>query len=166
MKKIVFFVLLFILNVSSYSQSKEDYDKLTEFLTFVNIEEIFEKYSNVLLIIDEYLGTPYKYGGTTKSGIDCSAFVKNVYFESLGIKLPRISRDQEKIGVEVSKENLNFIDLIFFDIKNKGKVSHVGLYISNGVFVHSGTKKGVSLEKLDSEYYSKKFFIAKRIVGS
>ncbi len=85
-------------------------------------------------IIDEaktWLGTPYVYGGTSRSGVDCSGFVQNV-FKAKGIDLPRVTTDQVKSGKEVSRDQLQPGDLVFFN--NNG---HVGIYIGNGQYIHS-----------------------------
>ncbi|MHC9538965.1 MAG: C40 family peptidase [Vulcanimicrobiota bacterium] len=85
-------------------------------------------------IIDEaktWLGTPYVYGGTSRSGVDCSGFVQNV-FKAKGINLPRVTTDQVKQGKEVSRNQLQPGDLVFFH--NNG---HVGIYIGNGQYIHS-----------------------------
>jgi cell wall-associated NlpC family hydrolase len=85
-------------------------------------------------IIDEaktWLGAPYLYGGTSRKGVDCSGFVQNV-FKAKGIDLPRVTTDQVKKGKEVSKDQLQPGDLVFFH--NNG---HVGIYIGNGQYIHS-----------------------------
>lgn len=113
----------------------------------------------------EYLNTPYLWGGTTKRGIDCSAFVQSVMYQALGIMIPRTSYEQSRVGEPVETENLQFGDLVFFDTMNKGRVTHVGIYLSDGYFVHSGSRTGVIVASLDSDYYSRTFLFAKRVIG-
>lgn len=113
-----------------------------------------------------YIGVPYLWGGTTKKGLDCSAFVKNVYY-SIGIILPRVSRDQAKVGRSVSLANARKGDLIFFetDPKRPNTVSHVGMYIGNGKMIHasSGSSK-VVVVSLNQGYFMSKMVSVKRIV--
>ncbi|MDO5089501.1 MAG: C40 family peptidase [Leptotrichiaceae bacterium] len=113
-----------------------------------------------------YLGIPYLWGGTTRKGLDCSAFVKNVY-SSIGIILPRVSRDQAKVGKRVSLAAARKGDLIFFetDPKRPDTVSHVGMYIGNGKMIHasSGSEK-VVIVPLNQGYFMSKMVAVKRIV--
>jgi cell wall-associated NlpC family hydrolase len=118
----------------------------------------------VMYKVIEYLNTPYLWGGTTKNGIDCSAFVQTVMYQSLGVVLPRTSYEQSNVGKDVITENLKFGDLLFFDTRNAGRTTHVGIYLSDGYFVHSGRKYGVAVASLNSEYYSKTFLKAKRVI--
>ena len=119
----------------------------------------------VMSKVIEYLNTPYLWGGTSKRGIDCSAFVQTVMYQSLGIMLPRTSYEQSNVGQDVSKEDLKFGDLLFFDTMNKGRVSHVGIYLSDGYFAHSGSKTGVIVASLNSDFYSRTFLKSKRVIS-
>ena len=109
-----------------------------------------------------YLGTRYRYGGTTKKGIDCSAFVKAV-FKKNGKNLPRTSRQQAKVGKHVKKKDLKIGDLVFF-AKHK-TVSHVGMFIGNDKFIHasSGAKK-VTITRLSKAYYKSHYKGARRVI--
>ena len=100
-------------------------------------------------VADDWIGTPYRFGGTTKSGVDCSAFVQNVY-KSIGINLPRTSRDQYSFTRRISRENLEVGDLVFF--KRSTRISHVGIYIGNNHMIHASTSRGVIRESLDRDY--------------
>ena len=113
-----------------------------------------------------YLGIPYVWGGTTRKGLDCSAFVKNVY-SSIGIILPRVSRDQAKVGRNVSLVSARKGDLIFFetDPDRPDTVSHVGMYIGNGKMIHaSSASKKVVIVPLNQSYYMEKMVAVKRII--
>lgn len=114
--------------------------------------------------IIEYINTPYLYGGTSKSGIDCSAFVQSVIYQAFGIALPRTSLEQSTVGEEVNLEDLQFGDLLFFDTMSKGRVSHVGIYLKDGYFAHSGSRTGVAIADLRSDYYTSKLLKVKRIL--
>jgi len=118
----------------------------------------------VMYKVIEYLNTPYLWGGTSKRGIDCSGFVQAVMFQALGVALPRTSYEQSNVGVDVAREDLKFGDLLFFDTRGRGRVSHVAIYLGDGYFVHSGSKTGVAVASLDSEFYSRVFLKAKRVL--
>ncbi|TLD96562.1 hydrolase [Helicobacter jaachi] len=102
----------------------------------------------------QYLGVPYKWGGTSESGFDCSGLTRAVYRLN-GIDLPRASYEQFKDGDAISKTKLQKGDLVFFTTKGK-RINHVGIYIGNNEFIHAPSKgKVVSKARLDSSYWSK-----------
>lgn len=113
--------------------------------------------------VKEYLHTPYLWGGESKSGIDCSSFVQTVMYMALGVSLPRTSLEQSKKGNKVSLDEISLGDLLFFDTMNKGHVSHVGIYLDEGLFVHSGSRTGVAIAFLGDEFYTSTFLFAKRV---
>ncbi|MDR3187798.1 MAG: C40 family peptidase [Prevotellaceae bacterium] len=110
----------------------------------------------------EWLGVPYRYGGQNRKGIDCSALVGSVYREAYGITLPRSTSALAQQAKRVKRSELACGDLLFFTIKEK-KVSHVGIYLANGKFVHASTSKGVSVADLNNAYWSKYFSGAGRV---
>ncbi len=133
------------------------------------IEETSHVFSDLLLQEAEtYLGTPYRYGGTTRRGIDCSAFVRNV-FSTLDKELPRVSADQAKQGERIATENLKEGDLVFFATKGRGRVTHVGIVHGrdeNGVlqFIHSSTSRGVIITPITDSYWGKRYLYGKRVL--
>lgn len=112
--------------------------------------------SDLFEFIDDWYGTPYRYGGTTKSGIDCSGFTGTLLANVFGIKVPRIARDQYQSCQKVSRSDLQEGDLVFFNIRGRG-VSHVGVYLMNNKFIHASVNRGVVISDLGEGYYSKKF---------
>lgn len=110
--------------------------------------------------VDEWYGTRYRFGGTTKSGIDCSAFVREVYKTAFGIDLPRTAREQFKAAVHAVSD-LQQGDLLFFN--TRGGVSHVGVYIGNNKFVHASSSHGVVVSSLDEKYYAARYLGARRM---
>jgi probable lipoprotein NlpC len=122
----------------------------------------------VIATARSYRGTPYRYGGTTRSGMDCSALIYHS-FASVGIQMPRTSESQSKVGKSVSGRNLQKGDLVFFATgKNKRKVTHSGIVTevsSRGIFfIHSSTSLGVTEDNLSSTYWSKAFLHGKRVI--
>ena len=113
-------------------------------------------------------GTPYKFGGTTRAGIDCSALLYHS-FNSVNIKLPRVSEDQSKRGVKVKRNDLNVGDMVFFATgKKKRQVTHAGIVTAvrgkEVRFIHSSTSLGVTESNLSSAYYDKRFVRARRVL--
>lgn len=103
---------------------------------------------------ERWLGTPYCFGGTAESCVDCSGFMINVY-SSVGLTLPRTSKEMFAKGKSVSVNNLECGDLVFFDFERDGTVGHVGMYIGNDLFIHSSTTQGVIVQPLQNEFYLK-----------
>jgi len=118
----------------------------------------------MLMEIIKYLDTPYKYGGNSKDGIDCSAFTQNLYRDILSINLLRSARLQFTQGQSVSnKQDLQFGDLVFFNTRQRVRPGHVGIYIGDKLFAHASTAKGVTISSMDLDYYSQRFMGGRRI---
>ncbi|MGL6039138.1 MAG: C40 family peptidase [Soonwooa sp.] len=135
------------------------------------IAEAIKHEKTIDSILDEastYLGTPYRYGGTTRSGIDCSAFVLSVFGAAAGVNLPRVAAAQSQEGDSVDKSELKKGDLVFFS-HGRGRISHVGIVEEvdeNGEvkFIHSATSRGVMVSSLNDKYWGPRYRFAKRIL--
>lgn len=113
----------------------------------------------------KWLGTPYKYGGNDRNGVDCSGLMVAIYRDALNIKLPRTSRQQSEWCRRVDIKNLQPGDLLFFDTSRdrNGKVSHVGLYLGSGEMLHSSTSRGVIVSTIVDNYYSERLLACGRV---
>lgn len=128
-----------------------------------------DKVDRVIAAARTYIGTPYRYGGTTRSGMDCSGLLINA-FREIEMPLPRSSADQSKVGQEVGMKDLAPGDLVFFATgKKKRKITHVGLVTevndrNNVKFIHASSRVGVVEVNIYSDYYQKNFRTARRVI--
>lgn len=116
--------------------------------------------------VADWEGTPYKIGGTSKSGIDCSAFVQTAYKSTFDVDLPRTAKEQERLGQTVSKEALLVGDLVFFRTQGMGpffRSRHVGVYLGDGEFAHASGSRGVTRSRLADYYWNRKYETARRL---
>ncbi len=117
----------------------------------------------LLETVDDWYGVRYRTGGNTKNGVDCSGFTVAVYATLYGIALPRVSREQYRVSRKISTTELQEGDLVFFDTRGGGYVSHVGVYLGNNKFIHASVSRGVMVNDLFESYYMKRFVGAGRI---
>ena len=122
----------------------------------------------VLEDAEKYLGTPYKFGGSSSSGFDCSGFTLHV-FQNNNYKLPRRSVEQSKVGKHIALNEVRPGDLLFFATGLGNKVSHVGIVHSVGKdgeikFIHASTSKGVIISSLNQKYWNKAYLHARRVL--
>ncbi len=127
------------------------------------------KVEAVIKTARSYTGTPYKWGGTSRAGMDCSGLLINS-FGSINYKIPRTSEDQSKIGKKVSLSSIKKGDLVFFATgKKKRKITHVGMVTDvrgkeKVMFIHSSSSLGVVESNIYSSYYKKRFRMARRVL--
>ena len=110
------------------------------------------------------LGVSYRFGGTSvSSGFDCSGFMQHIFRKTMQINLPRTSAEQAKMGVAVSRSELQPGDMVFFST-SRGRISHVGLYIGNNRFIHAPrTGKSIEITSLGNKYWNSKYVTARRV---
>jgi lipoprotein Spr len=111
--------------------------------------------------IHTWWGTKYRYGGTTKKGIDCSAFTLKLFNDVYDVSLPRTASEQYKATKRIPKEALKDGDLVFFRTRYKS-TWHVGVYLTDGWFVHSKSRVGVAIDNLGNPLYNRIYFGAGR----
>lgn len=115
---------------------------------------------------DEWHGTPYRLGGTGKSGLDCSAFSRLLYAEVYHVDLPRTVEEQETVGKSVSRGQLQVGDLVFFKSQAMGPRSgsgHVGVYLGHNEFAQASGSRGVTISRLDDPYWNERYKTARRV---
>ena len=115
------------------------------------------------------VGTPYRYGGSSvKSGFDCSGFVGFVFRKEAGLELPRSTRELIKLDVPVvDRDELVPGDVVFFNNRGRGRVSHAGIYIGEDQFIHASSSRsgGVRVDSLDDSYWRSSYMQAKRVLA-
>ncbi len=112
--------------------------------------------------VGQWLGTPYQMGGCSTEGTDCSCLARSIYEEVYGIQLPRRSEDMAAMAKKIPINNLKEGDLLFFNVTGK-KISHVGVHISKGYFVHASSSAGVIINHITMAYYANRLAFAGRI---
>lgn len=127
----------------------------------VNVESL--KNISLLGFIDDWFGTRYHLGGTTKRGIDCSALTGALLLAVYGFTIPRTARQQYDASEHIDKNELKEGDLVFFN--THGGVSHVGVYLENDYFLHASSH-GVKISSLDDRYYSRRFICGGRVTDN
>lgn len=146
MKKLFFILLIIPINLLSQDFIKEKKykgDPLFDFIT-------------------EWWGVKYLYGGETKKGIDCSAFTLKLFYKVYNVKLPRTASEQYKLTSRIKKEELKDGDLVFFRT-NYMSTWHVGVYLTDGWFIHSKSRVGVTFDNLSNPKYQRLYYGAGRI---
>lgn len=147
-------------DVISVSQLVEKYvsgNQYAEPSDSINLKE------KIIMEIIKYLDTPYKFGGVTSKGIDCSAFTRTVYGNTFSYELPRTAREQFQQGEQIDDmSQLKFGDLIFFNTRRRVRPGHVGIYLGDNLFAHSSSRQGVMVSSLGTEYYNKRFMGGRR----
>jgi probable lipoprotein NlpC len=111
----------------------------------------------------DWRGTPYRYGGMSRNGVDCSAFVMMTFRDKFNLELPRDTRKQAEVGTKIDKDELLPGDLVFFKTGSGDNGLHVGIYDTDNAFIHASTSQGVVRSSLNNVYWRKNFWQARRI---
>lgn len=152
-------------DVNNYLNRSSSLEKATElqlkYAILLNTEVEQLQDNPLLEHIDEWYGTRYRYGGTTKKGIDCSAFTQAIYLAAFAVSLPRMARDQYRNSRIISATEMKTGDLVFFN--TTGGISHVGIYLQNNKFVHASSSYGVTISDMFDPYYLRRFIGVGRI---
>lgn len=146
------------------SAPRLDYKALARASVRLGIDISLEDNHKLYVEAAEWIGTPYRPGGDTKRGTDCSGFTQQLYKKVYHTKLPRSTDEQQEESNKVSKRNLREGDLLFFtSSRSRKKVAHVGIYLKDGKFVHASTSNGVIISKLDEKYYIQNWLSGGRV---
>ena len=177
MKKISIVIALFLVVISVKAQTKTNPNNTDEKVPDEQeslAKDYFSQIMGVALsatsnmklfhFVYDWIGTPYRFGGSSRKGIDCSAFTKQLYSEVFKIDIERNSRDIFSMVSPVKKEDLKEGDLVFFKIHSR-RISHVGIYLGNSRFAHASAR-GVAVSSLDDAYYKKYFYRGGRMLDA
>jgi len=177
MKKTILTIALFFSVLAAQAQTKTDPNQPTdkpvdeqESLAKDYLSQIMHvavsATSNMKLFnfVYDWIGTPYRFGGNTKKGVDCSAFTKQLYDQVFNLDIKRNSRDIFSMVSPISKDDLKEGDLVFFKIHSRS-ISHIGIYLGNSRFAHASLK-GVAISSLDDAYYSRYFYKGGRVLAA
>ncbi len=177
MKKVLLALALFISVVAAQAQTKatdpkpatekqDDQESLAKDYLSQIMGVALSATSNMKLFhfVYDWIGTPYHFGGSSRKGIDCSAFTKQLYSEVFNLDIRRNSRDIFSMVSPVGKDELKEGDLVFFKIHSR-RISHVGVYLGNGRFAHASSR-GVAISSLSDAYYSRYFYKGGRLLSS
>ena len=115
-------------------------------------------------VAESYLGVPYSFGGQSRSGMDCSGFIRQVFAEAQGMRLPHSSSSIYDLGRPVPKADLRPGDVVFF--KSLGFIDHSGIYMGRNYFIHSASSVGVAYSALDAPYFGEHYAGARRLIGA
>jgi len=120
----------------------------------------------ILNLAESYMGVPYIYGGTDRSGMDCSGLVCRIYNDLCDWNIPHSTRLLYQISIPVRLSRMRIGDLVFFGQSHRQPPAHVGIYTGNNHFVHSSASRGVIRSSLTDSYYKKRFLGIRRLTGS
>ena len=158
MKRLFYFlsIIFAALALSSCGTTKKgaDYSALAQASRRLGVDIAYKDNHKLYLEAAQWIGTPYRSGGNTRNGLDCSGLTTQIYKNVYRRQLPRSSREQYKAARKVSKKKLEEGDLVFFSTdRSRKNVGHVGIYLKNGKFIHTSTSSWVIVSKLNEPYY-------------
>ncbi|MES2113321.1 MAG: NlpC/P60 family protein [Bacteroidota bacterium] len=177
MKKITIVIALFVSTLAAQAQTKtsptvsdeknpDEQESLAKDYLSQIMGVAMSATSNMKLFhfVYDWIGTPYRFGGDSRRGIDCSAFTKELYSNVFNMDIQRNSRDIFSMVSPVKRDELKEGDLVFFKIHSR-RISHVGIYLGNNKFAHASSR-GVAINSLDDAYYNRYFYRGGRMLES
>jgi lipoprotein Spr len=177
MKKITIVIALFVSTLAAQAQTKtspnvadeknsDEQESLAKDYLSQIMGVAMSATSNMKLFhfVYDWIGTPYRFGGDSRRGIDCSAFTKELYSNVFNMDIQRNSRDIFSMVSPVKRDELKEGDLVFFKIHSR-RISHVGIYLGNNRFAHASSR-GVAINSLDDAYYKRYFYRGGRMLES
>lgn len=132
-----------------------DYRALARASIRLNLDIEADDNHRLYLAAAEWIGVPYRQGGDSKRGTDCSGLTRQLYRHVYRIRLPRSSAQQLDATRKVARRNLREGDLVFFRSPSSRRVSHVGIYLKDGMFIHTSSSRGVMISSLGETYWDK-----------
>lgn len=159
-------LLVLVISLSSCRTSapRLDYKALARASVRLGIDVNLEDNHKLYIEAAEWIGVPYRPGGDSKRGTDCSGLTCQLYKKVYRTQLSRSTDEQKDESSKVARRNLREGDLVFFSSSRSGrKVAHVGIYLKNGKFIHASTSSGVIVSRLDEKYYTKHWMSGGRI---
>ena len=112
--------------------------------------------------VEEWWGTPHEMGGTTRQGADCSGFVMRIYDDLFNVQLPRSTDRQVRAGTPLERAQLDAGDLVLF--RTGRKTQHIGIYLQDGEFAHVSSSRGVTISNLETPYWKRSYWTARRVL--
>jgi probable lipoprotein NlpC len=143
-----------------------DMEMLAEISERLDLDVDGSENPELLFAIESWMGTPYRYGGCSRFGVDCSCLVKAIYDEVFGVELTRTSRSMYDTLPPVDPEDMREGDILCFRGRRGRNIGHVGLYLKDGKFVHASRSNGVIISDIQENYYRKRFAGARRVIPS
>lgn len=153
LKKTVFLIVVFFLLSACARRFSSRYEA----------NPVHSQENNLQRIAEDWVGTPYLYGGNDKRGIDCSGLAVNIYRQVYKKELPRSTQQQRRLGYSVGAGYVRPGDLLFFRMKKYEPLNHVGVYLGRGRFIHASSSRGVVISSLDDPFYQRHLVTARRI---
>lgn len=156
-------ILLIITGCKSHPRYRKGGEEIPAQVEYVSESVTTNDNIRLGLILQSYLGKPYKGTSKYEDGLDCSHFTYTVFKKYAKLNLPRKASEQFKSGKEIHFNNIRYGDLVFF--KTDGKtISHVGIYLSDGDFIHASTSRGVIISSIRDKYWADRYKGARRVL--
>lgn len=161
---VLFCGLIISLSSCHTSAPRVDYKALAKSSVRLGIDIDLTDNHNLYINAAEWIGTPYRVGGESKRGTDCSGLVSQLYRKVYHTRLSRSTDEQLEESSKISRRNLREGDLVFFTSRNsRKKVAHVGIYLKDGKFIHASTSQGVIVSDLKEKYYTQYWLCGGRV---